>query len=210
MVIPPGGSWRRIAAAVLLIATAGHGASATAEPRTFEIDPNHFFVTFLIDHAGFSKVVGQFLRGEGRFVYDEEARTVESGTITIYSKSVFTDDDQRDKRLRGEDFLDAGNYSEIVFEVSAYTPAEEEENQGKLSGQLSFLEETRPVTMEVAINRVGRQDDGIGEGPYVLGASARTAIVVSDWGMSGSDQNGAGLGDEVELLVELEAHRQPK
>ncbi len=193
-------------AVAMLCSTAVHAA-----PRTFQIDPDHLFVTFLVGHGGFAKIVGQFLRGDGRLVYDEEAGTIESGTITVYSKSVFTGHHQRDKRLRGPDFLNVRRYPEIVFELSSFDVMERYAGRqvGRLSGQLSMRGITRPVTFNATINRTGQRSvDGVAEedGPYILGASARMTIARSRWGMSKGIGSGE-LADGVSLIIELEAHR---
>lgn len=194
--------------AAALLACLLAAAPAHAEPREFVIDPEHFSVTFLAGHVEFSRVLGMFLDAEGRFVYDEATGTLESGTVTIRSDSVFSNHEARDEHLRSDDFLDASDHPEIVFEATAYEPSGERE--GRLSGDLTLLGETRPVTLDVTIHRIGEYPlgGGILSGkPYVLGASVRGTIERSRWGMTyGVDDD--LVGDEVELILELEARRQ--
>lgn len=201
---------RLLAACALATALAWCG-TAQAVPRTFEIDPNHLFVTFLVDHGGFAKIVGQFLRGDGRLVYDQEQGTVRSGTITVYSKSVFTGHNQRDQMLRSADFLHASKYPEIVFELSEFEVMERYAGRhvGRLSGQLTMRGITRPVTFNATINRIGPRTPyrtTEADAPYYLGASARMTIARSRWGMSHGIGSGE-LADGVKLIIELEARR---
>lgn len=196
-----------LAAAALLASLAAAGP-ARAEPREFVIDPEHFSVGFQAGHVEFSRVLGMFLEAEGRFVYDEASRTLESGTVTIRSRSVFTNHEARDEHLRSGDFLDTSDHPEIVFEATGYEPSGERE--GRLTGELTLLGETHPVTLDVTIHRIGEYPLGGGllsGKPYVLGASVHGTIERSRWGMTyGVDDN--LVGDEVELMLEFEARRQ--
>lgn len=194
--------------AAALLACLVAAGPARAEPREFVIDPEHFSVTFLAGHVEFSRVFGMFLDAEGRFVHDEATGTLESGTVAIRSDSVFSNHEARDEHLRGGDFLNASDHPEIVFEATDYEPTGERE--GRLSGHLTLLGETHPVTLDVVIHRIGEYPLGGGllsGKPYVLGASVRGTIERSRWGMTyGVDDD--LVSDEVELMLEFEARRQ--
>ncbi len=194
--------------ALLSLALLVWPGTAAAEVRTYQLDPDHLFVTFLVEHAGYAQIIGRFMRARGRFMYDEDNRSLESGTVTLFAHSVFTGHYQRDKLLRGSGFLNAAEYPRIVFEFSRFQPTGP--RRGRLFGQLELLGETRTVSLDVTINRVGPNPAAAGmlrPAPYVLGASARGTILRSRWGMQGDARSGL-LADEVELIIEIEAHRQ--
>lgn len=198
---------RSLAAAVIALVLLWPHAAA-AEPRSYEIDPDHLFVTFMVEHAGYARIVGQLLRGQGQFVYDEEQRNLESGTVTLYASSVFTGNYQRDKVLRGPGFLKASEHARIEFEVSRFQPTGD--GTGRLIGRLEMLGETHTIELEATINRAGPNPSAAGflrDAPYVIGVSARGTILRSRWGMQGNVDAGL-LADEIELIVEFEAHRQ--
>ena len=183
----------------------GLATAAAAEPATFEIDAEHFSIGFLVEHVGYADTLGQFLEAEGHFVYDESANELKSGEVTIEADSVFTNHERRDEHLRGGDFLDAGDHDSIRFEATDWQPSEDNPERGTLEGELTLLGKTRPVALEVTINKAAEYPFGHGE--YTLGISARTTIERSEWGMTyGVDKN--LVGDEVELMFELEANRQ--
>lgn len=191
---------RGVAASLLLMLMT---ATAAAEPQEFVIDPEHFSIGFLTEHVGYNDVLGMFLEGSGRFVYDEENRDLTSGKIVIESASVFTNHEERDEHLRKDDFLDAAEHSEIVFEVTGFETTSE--NTGKVTGDLTMLGETHPVTLDVTLNKTGVYPFGHEE--YVLGASARTTLERSKWGMTYGVEEDL-VGDEVDLILEFEAIRQ--
>jgi len=177
--------------------------TAVAEPRTYEIDPDHFSIGFLTEHVGYADTLGMFLEGRGEFVYDEQTRELHSGTVEVTTDSVFTNHEERDNHLRSSDFLDAGDHAMIVFNVTDFEA--HSDSEGTLEGDLTLLGETRPVTLAVTLNKADVYP--FGHGQHTLGLSARTTIDRSDWGMTYGVDNGM-VGDEVALIFELEAIRQ--
>lgn len=189
---------------VALAATMALGsAPALAEPATYRIDPEHFSIGFLIDHVGYEKLLGMFLEGKGEFVYDEQTQELSSGRVEIASESLFTNHDERDEHVESEDFLAVDEYPTIVFEATEFTA--EDDRHGTLTGDLTMLGETHPVTLDVTLNKAAEYPFGHEE--YTLGLSARTTLSRSDWGMSYGVDNGL-VGDEVTMILEFEAIRQ--
>lgn len=177
--------------------------TASAEPRTYEIDPEHFSIGFLTEHVGYADMLGMFLEGQGEFIYDEQTRQLHSGKVEIATDSVFTNHDERDNHLRSDEFLDARRYSTIVFEATGFEA--HSDSEGTLEGELTLLGASRPVTLEVTLNKAEAYP--FGHEQHTLGLSARTTITRSDWGMTYGVDSGM-VGDEVELIFELEAIRQ--
>ena len=187
----------------LLAALTLAGTSAQAEPVDWEIDPEHFSIAFEIDHMGFQRQIGLFLDASGRFRFDPETEELVDGRVEVGAASVFTDHDERDGHVRGEDFLDAEDHPDIVFEATAFEPAEN--GSGTLSGELTMLGKTHPVELQARINK--RASYPFGHGKETLGISARTTIKRSRWGMDYAVSNNL-VGDEVALRFEFEAIRQ--
>jgi len=190
---------RRALAATLI----GLTAQAAAEPATFEIDEDHFSIGFLVEHIGYADTLGQFLEASGSFVYDEQANELQGGEVVVQAESVFTNHEERDEHLRNEDFLDAARFGTIRFVAGQWQPRND--RHGTLSGELTLLGETRPVSLDVTINKAAEYP--FGHGGYTLGMSARTTIERSEWGMSYGVERDL-VGDEVELIFEFEAIRQ--
>lgn len=181
----------------------GIAAPLQAEPAEFEIDESHFSIGFLVEHVGYADTLGQFLEAEGRFVYDEAANELQEGQVVIQADSVFTNHDKRDEHLRNDDFLDADKHRTIRFDATEWVP--DNGNSGTLKGDLTLLDETRPVELDVTLNKSAEYP--FGHGKHTLGISARTTINRGQWGMTYAVDNGL-VGDEVELIFEFEAIRQ--
>ena len=196
---------RPLLAAGVFVAAAGAG-TASAEPRTYTIDPDHFAIGFQIDHLGYADVIGMFLKGSGSFVYDEATRTLTSGRVVVAADSVFSNHKARDRHVRDSDFLDADSHPEIVFEATGFETVTENDGRldGRLNGKLTLLGQTHPVTLEVSLNKAAIYP--FGHRKHTLGISARTTLQRSQWGMSYGVNNGM-VGDEVLLSFEFEAMR---
>ncbi|MDN3524823.1 YceI family protein [Halomonas sabkhae] len=178
--------------------------TSAAEPRTYRIDPDHFAVSFSVAHAGYADVIGQFLEASGEFVYDEASQQLMSGSATIQAASVFTNHERRDEHVRNSDFLDTERFPSIEFVADTLTDIEGQ--RGRLSGDLTLLGETHPVTLEVTLNKAARYP--FGHEQHTLGISATTTLGRSQWGMDYAVDNGL-VGDEVDIRLEFEAIRQP-
>ena len=186
------------------------GALAAAAPQAqaasarYKIDPEHFSVGFLVHHIGYADTLGMFLKGAGSFTFDEAAPAVSDIEVTIEADSVFTNHDRRDQHLKGGDFLDVDDHPEIRF-VGKEARATGE-NTGEVTGDLTILGVTKPITLQVTKNKIGEYPFGAGP-PYVVGVSVRGTVKRSEFGMTYAVENG-WVGDEVELIIEFEAIRQ--
>lgn len=173
--------------------------SAHAAPRTYDIDPDHAAIAFTVDHIGFAKVLGQFLKAEGSFVYNEQTRELGEVTVEIDATSVFSNHKRRDDHIRNKDFLDAGANPVITFKANGGEAATE--TTGTVTGDLTIRGVTKPVTLDVTLNKAGPYP--FGHKKHTLGISARATILRSEWGMTYA--LGGIVGDEVDLIIEIEA-----
>jgi polyisoprenoid-binding protein YceI len=189
------------AAAIAALASVASGP-ALADAALYEIDKSHFSIVFNADHIGYGATWGMFLDGAGSFMFDEDARTLSDLKVTIDANSVFTNHERRDGHLRSADFLDAESNPEITFTMT--DAVAESETAGKVMGDLTLRGVTKPVTLDVTLNKIGAYPFGDN---YVVGVTAETTLKRSDWGMTYAVENGL-VGDEVPIVIELEAIRQ--
>ena len=191
------------AASVALVASSlALSSEARAEPARYEIDPEHTTIAFLVSHIGYQRVLGSFTEMSGGFLFDEETRELRDLEVTIEADSVDTHHEERDDHLRGDDFLAEDEHPEIRFVMTGAEPTGE--RTGQVTGDLTVLGQTRPVTLEVTWNKSAPYPFG---GNYVTGISARTTLKRSDFGMTYGVADGL-VGDEVAVIIELEAIRQ--
>ncbi|XWN31354.1 MAG: YceI family protein [Devosia sp.] len=189
-----------LAAGALLLSAAADRAYADAE--RFEIDTTHFSIVFSADHIEYGNTWGMFLRGGGSFMYDEDTQDLSDLSVTIETASVFTNNDRRDEHVRSEDFLDADAHPDITFVMTG--SEKESDTAGKVMGDLTVRGVTKPVTLDVTLNKIGPYPFG---NNYVVGVTAKTMLKRSDFGSTYALE-GNLVGDEIPIIIELEAIRQ--
>ena len=193
---------KRCAAAglALALALALAAPAARAAPQAFEIDPEHFSIGFQTSHVGYERLLGMFLEASGSFVYDAEAQTVSDVRVAVAADSVFTNHERRDRHVRSSDFLNAGEFAEIVF--TGRRAEKTGDRTGLIHGELELLGVRRPVTVEVTLNKAAEYP--FGHEKFTLGISARASLKRSDFGMTYALDGGL-VGDTVDLIFEFEA-----
>ena len=177
--------------------------SAEAAPETFEVDPTHTQVAFLIDHLGYSNMLGEFEEMSGAFTFDPEDVSAAEVSLTIQADSLYTGHTKRDAHLTGPDFLNAQEFPEISFES---TGAERTgENTGTLTGELTMHGQTHPVTLDVTFNKMAPHPLPQYDKVLTAGFSARGTIDRTKWGV---DAYAPAVGSEMQLIIEVEGHDQ--
>lgn len=181
-----------------LIATLG--TAAQAEMATYELDPEHTAVFFLIDHIGYAKTLGVFTTVSGRFMYDAETNELGEVNVSIDAASVESFNKARDAHVRKPDFLDVKKHPAITFTANGGTATSD--TNGTVTGDLTILGTALPVTLDVTLNKSAAYP--FGHKRDVLGLSMQTSIKRSDFGMTYGVDNGL-VGDEVTIQIETEA-----
>src|SRR5205807_1593654 len=94
----------------------------TAVPTgTWEIDPGHSTVEFSVRNMGIVNVKGHFDEFEGKLESDGELGSLRaSGSVQV--ASISTHSEKRDAHLLADDFFDAENHPEIIFESTRIEP----------------------------------------------------------------------------------------
>lgn len=151
--------------------------SQTVLAAEYEIDPSHTFIEFEISHLGISTLTGRFNTYSGNFNWDADNPSASSINITIQTGSIDTNWAERDKHLRGADFLNVEEFPEATFKSTKYTG---DADRGKLDGVLTLHGVSKPITLD--IERVGEGDDPWGG--YRAGFKATTSIRRADFGIS--------------------------
>jgi polyisoprenoid-binding protein YceI len=176
---------------------------AAAEPRTYVLDQEHMSIAFLAQHLSFARVLGVFHEAEGIVVFDEEAPALQSIEVSVATESVDTRHAARDNHLRSGDFLDVGNYPEMIFAMTSVQKTGE--RTGTVTGNLSLAGETRPISLDVTW--IDSANYPFGDRHYAIGISARGSILRSEWGMTYGVADGL-VGDEIEIIIEAEFIRE--
>ncbi|MEM7215733.1 MAG: YceI family protein [Pseudomonadota bacterium] len=184
------------------VATLATMHASHAEPHQYELDPTHTTVFFTVDHIGYAKTLGVFGAVEGTFTYDMENQELSDVNVKIQASNVTTFHKARDGHVKNKDFLNAKIFPEISFTASSGDP--KDEKSGTVTGNLNLIGETKPVTLNVKLNKAEKYP--FGHQRFVLGLSMDTIIKRSEFGMDYAVLNGL-VGDDVDVRIETEAMR---
>ncbi len=180
-----------LAAAFALVS----GSALAAGP--YVIDPNHTQVEFTYSHFGFSHITGRFDKVEGDFLFDAKDPTKSSIQVNIPIASISTGVKDLDDDLRTNAFFDADQFPTATFQSSTVTSSGKDKLA--VSGDLTIHGVTKPVTLDVTINRTGMHPMA---GRAAAGFDATATIKRSDFGIAKYTPN---VSDEVQLHITMEA-----
>lgn len=169
----------------------------------YELDEAHASLIWKVSHLGLSNYTARFTSFDAELTFDPESPENSSLVATIDPTSLETDypyPEQKDfdeKLVKSEDWFNAPAFPKITFTSTGLTKTSE--TTGEMTGDLTFLGVTKPVTLDVTFN------GAMAEQPFskkpTLGFSARGVIKRSEWGMATYVPN---IGDEVEIVIEAE------
>jgi polyisoprenoid-binding protein YceI len=165
------------------------------------IDPSHSQVQFTVRHMMISNVRGRFEEFEGTIEFNEEDPTKSTLDVRIKADSINTRDEKRDAHLRSPDFLNAEQYPYITFRGTRFDVIDR--THGRITGDLTVRDVTRPVTLDVEYNGMAKAPWG----SVSAGFSAETKINRKDWGLVWNvalETGGMLVGDEIKVNVEVE------
>ncbi|SEM94136.1 Polyisoprenoid-binding protein YceI [Halomonas caseinilytica] len=191
---------KTVLSAALATATLVPFAQAQAADYTIDTEGQHAFVQFKISHLGFSYILGSFEEFSGGFSYDPENPDASSANVEVDVTSLTTNHAERDKHIKSEDFLDAGEYPTATFTSTGFEPTGE--NEGVLTGDLTLHGETNEIEMPVTL--LGEGEDPWGN--YRAGFEGTTTLTLADYGIDMSSF--PEPMHELELYVTFEGIRQ--
>ena len=155
------------------------GLSGNLHATEYKIDTAgaHAFIQFKIKHLGYSWLHGRFDDFEGRFSYDPKKPEDSDVTVVIDTASVNSNHAERDKHLRGKDFLHVEKYPQARFESTAFIP--KGNGKAELKGKLTLHGVTRDITIDVT--KIGGGKDPWGG--YRQGFTGTTEFALKDFGI---------------------------
>lgn len=190
---------RTLALSTLLAVAAAATTPATAADFAIDTKGAHASINFRIKHLGFSWLVGRFDKFTGEFTFDEAKPEASKVSVEIDTTSLNSNHAERDKHLRGPEFLDTAKHPTATF-VSR-SVAMDGDKKAKISGDLTLRGVTKPVTIEAEYVGGGKDPWG----GYRQGFAGSTKLVLADFGIP--DKLGPA-SREVELTLHVEGVRK--
>ena len=189
-----------------LIATALASAAlaalaAQAQTATYAIDPTHTFATFEISHFGTSTNRGRFDKKSGSVQLDKAAKTGKV-ELTIETGSINSGTAAFDKHLQSKDFFNVAEFPTAKFVADKFSFNGDKVTE--VAGTLTLLGKTNPVLLKASNFNCYMSPMLKVE---VCGGDFETTLVRSQYGMAWGLN--FGFSDNVRLLVQVEAVKQP-
>ncbi|MBL4900318.1 MAG: YceI family protein [Colwellia sp.] len=159
----------------------------------------HASINFKIKHLGYSWLTGRFDKFGGKFSYDPANVSASKIEVNIDTSSINSNHAERDKHLKGDDFLDVSVFANAKFVSTSVTK--------KTDGQLAIVGE---LTLHGVSKTITIDAQAIGEGKdpwggYRAGFSGTTSIALTDFAIK---MNLGPASTHVQLELHIEGVRQ--
>lgn len=210
----------RVAAVLLSLVLSSAAVAKNLEIKApageYKIDPNHNGLVAKVMHLGLAPYAVRLTRIDASLKLDPAKIGNSSLTMTIDPTSVDTNyagdyvathqgtpyKSFEEALAQGDKMLNAGKFPAISFKSTSVKPGAGPQAL-KVTGDLTFLGQTLPVTLDVTVTGSAEQHPRFKKG--AIGFSATGKFTRSQWGMTGTQQF---LGDEVSLSFDGEFLQQ--
>ena len=160
----------------------------------------HAFVNFKIKHLGYSWLHGRFNTFEGTFSYDAANPNASQIMVNIDTKSIDSNHAERDKHLRGGDFLNVDKFPTATFK-STSIKFDDDGEEADVTGEFTLHGVTKTITFE--IDKIGEGKDPWGG--YRVGFEGETSLKLADFGI---DYNLGPASTHVDIGLYIEGVRK--
>ena len=194
-----------MAATMVAAPALAQGTATQAPAGEYVLDRTHATLEWQGLHNGLSWYSARFTNFDVKLTFDPADVTKSRVTATIDPKSIETDygrtrpagntTDFNNELATGERFFNAGKFPTITFTSTAVTKTGA--NTGKMTGNLTFLGVTKPVTLDVTY--IGNRNDPRAQ-KHKVGFQAVGTINKTQWGMAA----GGPIADSIKIEINAE------
>ena len=173
-------------------------SNVNAADYKVDIEGAHAFVQFKIKHLGYSWLLGRFNSFDGDFSYDANTPNQAKINIEIDTASLDSNHADRDKHLKGKDFLNVSSFPKASFTSQSIKFTDEE--NAVVTGEFTLKGVTKTISFPVV--KIGEGQDPWGG--YRAGFSGTTSLKLSDYNIS---YNLGPASTHVEMALHIEGIR---
>ncbi len=183
--------------------TTAVNAPAVQTPTKWTLDKSHSNVRFTVTHMVVSETDGSFKVFDGTVEHTKADWSDAKINFSVDINSINTDNENRDKHLKGDDFFNAEKYPTAKFVGKTFKPLGN--NKYELVGDLTIRDVTKPVKFDVKFGGISASTRG-----DKAGFKATTTINRFDYNLKwdrATEAGGLVVGKEVELVVLVELNK---
>ena len=181
----------------------GKSSTLAEEPSKWTVDKPHSFIKFSVSHMVVSEAEGTFKIFDGTLEHTKADLSDAKINFSIDVNSVNTENENRDKHLKSDDFFNAEKFPTMKFESTSFQPLGN--NKYKLTGNLTIRDITKPVTFDVTYGGTITS-----QGKTKAGFKATTTLNRFDYNLKWSaatETGGMVVGKDVEVSIKLELNK---
>ncbi len=185
--------------AAFLAAPALTGAASAAELAAYEFDKTHTTIRATWEHLGYSQQSIHFTDYDGVMLLDFEEPQNSTVDVTFNLIDGFWVGANQDRfvgHLNSDDLFNTAEFPNARFVATGFET--EDGETGTMTGDLTLLGQTHPVTLDVALRQRAPHPFS---GDEVAGFSAAGEILRSQWGLGYAVPN---VSDEIKIEIETE------
>ena len=164
----------------------------------YNLDKTHAYLKVSYSHMGFSRPILTWTDWESVLNWNAEEPQKSSVTASISAADIEAGSKVWADKLVGEEWFNAAEFPTITFASNGVTLTSG--NTGQVTGDLTILGITKPVTLDVTFNKAGKAFGGVTK----IGFSARGELLRSEWGLG---KYAPANSDEVGIMIEAEYYQ---
>lgn len=162
------------------------------------LDPTHSELQFKVKHLMITNVTGNFSGLQAEIESESEEFKNTKIAFSADVNTINTSNEQRDAHLKSEDFFNAPVFPELKFTSDSF-----DATSGKVTGNLTIKDVTRPVTLNVEYS--GTNTDPWGN--VKAGFSLEGKINRTDFGLTWNaalETGGVLVSEDVKIFAEVQ------
>ncbi|MEM9964908.1 MAG: YceI family protein, partial [Asticcacaulis sp.] len=132
--------------------------AAFAAPVTYNLDDTHTEVVFSWSHFGFSNPTAKFQSASGTLILDQDNPAASSVEVTFDINSINSGVAAFNDHLKSADFFDAATFPTATFKSTKVDVTGAD--TAKVTGDLTIKGVTKPIVLDVKLNKVGENFKG--------------------------------------------------
>ncbi len=178
-------------------------APAVQTPTKWTLDKSHSNVRFTVTHMVVSETDGSFKIFDGTVEHTKADWSDAKINFTVDINSINTDNENRDKHLKSDDFFNAEKFPKATFVGKTFKPLGN--NKYELVGDLTIRDVTKSIKFDVKFGGISASTRG-----DKAGFKATTTINRFDYNLKwdrATEAGGLVVGKDVELTVLLELNK---
>ncbi|RJT25455.1 polyisoprenoid-binding protein [Chakrabartia godavariana] len=172
----------------------GQADASRVAAGTYTVDNHHAQIQWTVNHFGFNDYFGIFGQPTGSLTIDPAKPNDAKVSVTIPVTELATSRADLTKHMLTPDFLDAAKFPTATFESTKVVATG---NTAKITGNLTLLGVTKPVTLDATFT-------GAGTNPMTkkatVGFHGTTTLKRSDFGMT---KFVPFVSDEVKIAISI-------